>query len=202
MRVLYPDAPALSRFQIYHDVRVIEHSGDEDAGVEIRDLFKAIMFGGVAPEDLWPYDDAHFLPGPPDSVYAAAEKYTISSYSRLVAESSYLQCLAMGKPIILGFDVLESFDSEELAKTGVMPIPTDREELSGHAVLCVGYDLDFKNSKAFKASGIDATRVSDKALLIRNSWGTAWGWEGGHFWMPINYATNPSTGGDAWTGTL
>jgi C1A family cysteine protease len=36
-------------------------------------------------------------------------------------------------------------------------------------------------------------------LLIRNSWGTAWA-DAGHFWMPIPYASNPSIGGDCWTG--
>jgi C1A family cysteine protease len=68
-------------------------------------------------------------------------------------------------------------------------------------MLVVGYDLKFRSSAAFKRSGVDPTLVSDHALLVRNSWGADWGLQG-HLWMPLSYAVNPSTGGDAWTGRL
>lgn len=203
LHTMFPGTEAFSRFQIYHGVRVIEKTGDDDAGVETRDLFKVMQLTGAAPERLWPYDQKNFAPEPPQPVFDAAEKYTISSYSRLVAESSFIRCLAMRQTFILGFSVLSSFDTDQLARTGVMPMPKSADrELSGHDVLVVGYDLHFKNSAAFKASGLDPALVSDKALLIRNSWGIEWGWQKGHFWMPIDYATNPRTGGDAWTGKL
>lgn len=203
LHALYPRVPAFSRMQIYYDVRTIEKTGSEDIGVEVRSLFKVMQITGAATEKKWPYDKDHFAPEPDDPVYDDASAYTIGSYSRLVAESSFLRCLAMGLPFVLGFMVLDSFDTNQLADSGVMPMPKSADrELSGHAVLAVGYDLNFKKSKALKDSGLDPALVSDRALLLRNSWGTDWGCDRGHFWMPLDYATNPRTGGDAWTGKL
>ena len=47
------------------------------------------------------------------------------------------------QPVVFGFTVYESFESEAVAKTGRMPMPaSDEKALGGHAVLCVGYDDD------------------------------------------------------------
>ena len=77
--------------------------------------------------------------------------------------------------------VYESFESPEVAQTGVMPIPQPGEQpLGGHAVLAVGYD--------------DAKQV----LIVRNSWGTAWG-DGGYFYMPYAIVTELKLALDFWT---
>jgi len=163
-------------------------------------LFVSLNKTGVAPEPDWPYNIDYFTQVPPAIAMEDAGKYRVGSYSRLVASSSYLNCLAAGYPFILGFECFESIDSEQLARTGVMPYPDPRQEqvVGGHAVLVIGYDLNFKKSKTFKASGVDPMLVSNQALLIRNSWGNEWGING-HFFMPLDYATNPSTAGDSWT---
>src|SRR5207249_6396066 len=78
-------------------------------------------------------------------------------------------CLADGYPFVFGFTVYETFESDRVAKTGVVPMPKPREKvLGGHAVLAVGYD--------------DAKR----RFLVRNSWGTGWGTKG-YFTMPYDY---------------
>lgn len=201
MCFLYPQMAKVgfSRLQIYRDVRVIEDTVDDDSGVETRDLFKVLQITGAAPENLWPYNIAKFKDEPPPKVYAAAEKYTIASYSRIVADRSYLACLASGFPAVLGFFCPPELDSNEVARTGVLPIPQTTKTIDGHDTLIVGYDTNFKSNPDFKASGLAPEKVQDIALLIRNSWGHDWG-KSGHFWMPLNYASNPSTGGDCWTG--
>jgi C1A family cysteine protease len=46
----------------------------------------------------------------------------------------------MLRPVIIGMDVYESFESDIVAKTGKMPMPSDSEECLGeHSVLIVGY---------------------------------------------------------------
>ncbi|MGC2270214.1 MAG: hypothetical protein WA608_25755 [Candidatus Acidiferrales bacterium] len=50
-------------------------------------------------------------------------------------------CLASGCPFVFGFTVYESFESPQVAQTGVAPMPAAGEKvLGGHAVLALGYD--------------------------------------------------------------
>jgi C1A family cysteine protease len=93
-------------------------------------------------------------------------------------------CLASGYPFVLGFTVYDSFESDAVAKTGVVPMPARRENvLGGHAVLAVGYDD--KQSR----------------LRMRNSWGRAWGVKG-YFTMPYAYLFDDNLSDDFWKITL
>ena len=71
---------------------------------------------------------------------------------------------ARGRPVAFGLAVDEGLYGADVAKTGRIPLPVAKERyLGGHAMLAVGYDDD------------------DKTLLVRNSWGEAWGDKGyGH----------------------
>src|SRR5882672_1254669 len=206
MGFLYPEVAqfgGFSRQQIYYSVRQFEDDVAEDAGVETKDLFAVLKDVGAAPESLWEYTPANFKAAPPEGVLTAAEGYKIKSYSQLTSEEDFLDCLAEGFPFILGFECYESINGDHLAKTGVMPRPDVHKErdVGGHDVLVIGYDTNFLKSDDFKKSGFDPALVNNTALLIRNSWGTDWGIHG-HFWMPIDYASNAQTGGDCWTGRI
>jgi C1A family cysteine protease len=153
-----------------------------DAGAQIRDGIKSVAQLGVPPETDWPYDIEKFAQKPPQPAYTDALHDRAVSYSRLVQTLSQMKgCLASGFPFVFGFTVYESFESQEVAASGVVPMPKPAEQvLGGHAVMAVGYD---------DPSGV---------FIVRNSWGPAWG-QAGYFTMPYAYLTNPDLASDFWT---
>lgn len=204
MAHLFPEVEAgFSVNQIYYSVRVLEGDADKDDGVETRDVMKVLKDVGAAPSGTWPFSEADVLAPVPDEVITQAASYRIGSYARLNGANDFLRCLASGHPFVMGFMVPQSLDENDIARTGIMPTPDLARDpiVGGHDVLVVGYDTTFKHAPFFKNSGIDPSRVDDTMLLVRNSWGADWSRKfRGHFWMPLSYAVNRSTGGDAWTG--
>ncbi len=171
----------LSRLFIYYNERVIEHTVGTDAGAMIRDGIKTLAKQGVCTEKSWPYDIARFAVKPAKRCYAEALDYQIVSYARLATLDEMRACLADGFPFVFGFAVYESFESQQVMRTGVVEMPGSGERmLGGHAVLAVGYD--------------------DKArrFVVRNSWGQTWGLKG-YFTMPYAYLADRNLSDDFWT---
>ena len=161
-----------SRLFIYYNERSIEGTTDQDAGAEITDGVKSIVTTGVCSETDWPYDISKFTQKPSDNCYSDAKNDILSQYLQINGVQEMKSCLAQGFPFVFGFAVYESFESAQVASTGVMPIPNSNEQcLGGHAVMACGYD---------STKGI---------FIVKNSWGTGWG-DGGFFYMPESYITN------------
>jgi C1A family cysteine protease len=81
-------------------------------------------------------------------------------------------------PVLVGFTVYESFVTQQVADTGIMPVPKPGEpQQGGHEVLCLGYD------------------IPRQLALIQNSWGEDWG-QRGYFEMPFEVISSPDT--DLW----
>jgi C1A family cysteine protease len=175
-----------SRLFIYYNERVIEGTIDVDSGAMIRDGIKSVKKQGVCPEPDLAYDISRFAQQPPQSCYDEALNHQVTSYQRIPRVLNQMKgCLASGHPFVFGFSVYESFESDEVARTGVVPMPDVANErlLCGHAVLAVGYD--------------DA----DQRFRVRNSRGESWG-DGGYFTMPYAYLTERSLSSDFWAITL
>jgi C1A family cysteine protease len=184
-----------SRLFIYYNERAMEGHTATDSGAQIRDGIKSVATLGVCAETEWPYDDTPatsdggpFPPGardgekPTDTCYKDALDNKATTYSRVLRNLDQMRgCLAAGYPFVFGFTVYESFESQEVAKSGVVPMPApDEQVLGGHAVLAVGYD--------------DSTQT----FLVRNSWGANWG-QAGYFTMPYAYLTTRGLSSDFWT---
>jgi C1A family cysteine protease len=172
-----------SRLFIYYNERALEGTVESDSGAQIRDGIKSVVKRGFCSEDLWPYDIKRFTARPPASCYSAALKDRVSEYLRLDHEQSVnlLTCLASGYPFVFGFSVYESFESPEVAATGIVRMPRMGERvLGGHAVVACGY-----NMKAGR-------------FIVRNSWGGRWGMNG-YFTMPFDYLTDAFLSADFWT---
>lgn len=171
-----------SRLFIYYNERVIEHTVPQDSGAQVRDGIKSVGKLGAPPETDWPYDITKFADMPPATAYADARQDLVSSYSRVLQNITQMQgCLAAGYPFVLGFTVYTSFESSEVAQTGVLNMPgTGESVVGGHCVLAVGYDS------------------SARTFLIRNSWGPKWG-KKGYFTMPFEYLLDSQLSSDFWT---
>ena len=171
-----------SRLFIYYNERRLEGTVSSDSGAQIRDGVKTLVRQGVCPETAWPYDITKFADKPSAACYTDALTHQATSYQRVPRTLEQMKgCLAEGFPFVFGFTVYDSFESQDVAKTGVVPMPSpDESVLGGHAVVAVGYD--------------DA----DERFRVRNSWGIGWGQEG-YFTMPYAYLTDSGLAADFWT---
>ncbi|MEA3211065.1 MAG: hypothetical protein QOE70_4122 [Chthoniobacter sp.] len=171
----------LSRLFVYYNERVIEGTVKSDDGAFLRDGIKTLAKQGVCSEKTWPYKLTAFARKPTPACYREGLRHTIASYHRLNKVDEMRACLADGFPFVFGFTVYEAFESEAVAKSGVLNMPQASEKtVGGHAVMAVGYD----NAK--------------KRFLIRNSWDTDWG-QAGYFTMPYDYLADRDLSDDFWT---
>jgi C1A family cysteine protease len=150
---------------LYWHERRLEGTIDQDAGATIRSGMKVLNKIGVCPERLYPYDITKFRDMPSEQAEAEAVSYRIESYRRIIGLGGVKAALAEGKPVVLGFLVYESFESDKVGRTGKVTMPDVLREqvLGGHAVLAVGYRDGW---------------MGRGEVIIRNSWGTDWGDQG------------------------
>jgi len=173
----------ISRLFIYYYERLIEGTVNSDSGAQIRDAIKATSTYGAPLESLWPYNISKFKMPPATAAVQDAANRKVTLYEN-IPNGDYQSCInaiAAGYPVIIGFDVYSSFESQTVAQTGIMPYPNVKSEklLGGHCVLLVGYD----NTK--------------NTFIVRNSWGTSWG-DKGYFYMPYEVIQNTQLSSDFW----
>lgn len=166
----------LSRLWLYYKARALEGAIHDDAGCQIRDAVKVLVSKGAPPETDWPYDVSKFAKRPPSKATKDAKKEVVLKYERIATPQEARACIASGSPYIVGFTLFESFESDEVAKTGMVPMPKKGERIiGGHCVLGFGYDP-----------------THDEFL---NSWSSDWG-NKGFFRIPHAYVEHYAS--DMW----
>jgi C1A family cysteine protease len=167
-------------FTYYNERKLTPENLNVDSGASISDGVTVLSTVGVIPESLWPYDISKFADQPPLTCYNQCVNHKAITYRPIRQNLNQMkQALLSGFPICFGCTVFESFESEEVARTGLVPMPKrGEEEMGGHCMVIVGFD-------------------DDKHLwIVRNSWGN-WG-DAGYCYMPYDYLTNSRLADDFW----
>lgn len=181
--------PTPSRLFIYYATRSLMGTVNQDSGVDNRTMLKALAKYGWCNESpttpgeaYWPYAPTNFKTQPNQACIQQALTRRIVAYHSVEQKLETMKgCLASGDPFIFGFTVYKSFESQQVAQTGIVPMPQPGEDaVGGHDVWICGYD--------------DARQM----FLLCNSWGANWGLTG-YAWIPYAYALNPNLSGDFWT---
>jgi C1A family cysteine protease len=176
----------LSRLFLYWHERELEGHVGEDSGAFIRDGMKTLQQTGVCPETDYPYRIDHFTDKPTAQAEKDAAAYRIGEYHRVADLDALRAAVAEGQPVVIGLQLFESFESDEVAATGKVPMPRKTQErlLGGHAMLAVGYK--------------DLARGQGH-VIVRNSWGEQWG-DRGYCYIPYRMFRDPQLVLDMWTG--
>jgi C1A family cysteine protease len=171
-----------SRLAQYYWARYAEGTTKSDAGATIRDAVKVLATRGTAPEAMWPYNVSKVFVGPPAAVGTAAKKNLALLYQAVpLTQDAICQAVYKNGNVIIGISVYASFESNAVAQTGIVPLPTKTEQLlGGHCLHLTGYDL----TKGW--------------AIVKNSWGTSWG-DKGYCYIPFQYLLNTSLASDFWT---
>ena len=183
-----------SRLYLYFNARVATgNSPTDDSGLDLCQSLPILNSYGMPPELIWNYTNlSKFSTMPPWSVYKSSSITTKNVIYTSIPQTdvSIMSSINAKAPILFGMNVYQSFMTNEVAATGIIPSPnTDKEQLEGgHCVSIVGWTL-YNNTEYY---------------IIRNSWGTNWGntgaithqsnnsKNGGFAYIPKTYVLNPS----------
>lgn len=153
----------------YRAERILEGDVSQDAGAQSRTMMKVLCTYGLCLESSDPYSDQGWRNPTTNEQLAEARHYRLGAYHRVADLGTLKTVLASGYLASLAIQVYESFESQIVAQTGVVPVPNKNEAcLGGHEIYAYGYD-EVKNQ-----------------LLCRNSWGPHWG-NSGNFVLPYGY---------------
>jgi hypothetical protein len=183
-----------SRLWFYYWERVVENPGQNpqklgDTGGDVVDGMGYVQKNGICSDTLWPYNIAIDDQKPTTAMTSDAAKHKIKSYYTIPINSALISTLesvvSSGSPVCIAIAVYNSFESQQCASSGMVPLPTPTNYndpndpidpyLGGHEILIVGYNHE------------------KQLFTVLNSWGADWG-DKGYCYIPYAYITNPQLG--------
>lgn len=172
---------ALSRAFVYANTRL--ESGEpinQDDGGTVAGAFASLATDFTVDELAYTYTADHFFVKPPDAIYALAKATFHRCLFRAVSQNLYVikHAIFTGRPVAIGIAVYQSFLTDAVMNTGVIPMPDTATEMlaGGHCCALLGWD--------------DATQT----FLMANSWSESVGLpdKRGYFKIPYAYILDPN----------
>jgi C1A family cysteine protease len=170
--------PILSPLYLYAKELQLDGSFPNDDGSDGNSGCTVAIGSGCCEDSLYP-DSSQKILAPTPFQDANAKRYKMGAYHGLTGSRVALTVLSDPTPwpVEVGFNVFESFESDEVARTGIYnPNPQAESSVGGHETLMVGYDIG--------ANPTIRPQGCPPAALIQNSWGPSWGLKG-KFWMAL-----------------
>ena len=158
-------SPVLSPQFFYAEELIQQGNFPQDDGSDGVTGCGVAVSKGCCELALYPYVDGQIVMPTPAQVENALQ-YAMGAYHGLTGSDVAHSVLAdkVPWPIEIGFNVPASFESQQVADTGVMPVPNANDEIiGGHEVLIVGCDLG--------AVATIRPKGSVPSFLVQNSWG-------------------------------
>lgn len=172
----------LSPLFLYWAERSLEGDLNQDAGAIISDGVSIACSTGICEEALFPFDVKKLYAKPPLTAFNNAKNHRgLQFHAVAQTEADLEHCLASNNVIVFGITVYSSLESDEVMRTGVVPMPgASDENLGGHAILMTAYD-----------------RVK-RVFTFKNSWGDQVGLptQPGYFTLPYDFVLNPQLASD------
>ena len=150
-----------SRLFIYWNERSIEGDTQDDSGAFGGDGINSLETIGVCDETTWPYVEGEFASKPPPAAFTAAAPNKVLSRQIVTTLEEIKGALADRHLVPFGISLYQSFESDLVAQTGIVPDPAAGEGfIGGHEMCIAAYD--------------DAA----SRFKVRNSWSSGWGIDG------------------------
>jgi Papain family cysteine protease len=178
--------PVLSPLYFYAEELLADGDFPQDEGSTGTTGCNVAIAKGCCLDSLYP-DSSQVIQRPTATMDDNAKDYCMGAYHGLTGSQVALSVIGdpVPWPVEVGFTVYSSFESDEVARTGIYNPKPGESVLGGHEVLMVGADIG--PTPTLRPAGCPP------AVLIQNSWGP-WGWNNsGFFWMVLPVLDDPDT---------
>lgn len=177
--------PILSPLYLYSKELIADGTFPNDNGSDGVTGSGITIADGCCEDALYPDASLKIVQPTPEQDTNAA-LYRMGAYHGLTSSQVALSVLGDQTPwpVEIGFTVYDSFESDEVASTGIYNPANTENVLGGHEVLMVGFDVG--DTPKLRPSNCPP------AVLIQNSWGKDWGL-GGFFWMVLSVLDDSET---------
>lgn len=184
-RRYFSKQPILSPLYFYAQELIADSNFPNDAGSDGQTGCNVAIVNGCCEDALYP-DTSQTIKKPTADMDTNAAHYKLGAYHGLTGSQVALSVISdpIPWPVEIGFTVYNSFESDEVAETGIYTPKSGEGIVGGHEVLMVGADI--APTPTLRPASCPP------AVLIQNSWGTGWGLKG-FFWMALSVLDDPQT---------